>query len=132
MTPQHQTINNNINIINNITCNRPSNGGVNLFSTTTSDENINNIVSNSNSLDDEVIHTMTKLGLTADEVKKYINEGNDSYLNAMYNKVKGEKKVINTTIYPSNFVPSILSSFAHISKAGSIAQNNWLSGVVLS
>jgi hypothetical protein len=49
-----------------------------------SDENINNVMSNNGSYDDEIIFNMTKLGMAFDDIKKQINDGNNNYVNLIY------------------------------------------------
>lgn len=67
-------------------------------------------MSNNSSIDHEIISNMTKIGMESDEIRKHLKNGGDSYINALYMKMKGEKKALNSPIHPS-FVPSILSSF---------------------
>jgi len=53
---------------------------------------------------------MTKMGISNDDIMKYVRDGGENYINALYEKMKKEKRALNYPIPPS-YLPSMLSSF---------------------
>lgn len=128
------TVNNNINIINNITqINCPLNGSLtysNQSFTSKGGSNCSLINKSSNisnaglensknlgSVDNDLVSSIIKLGYSMDEIMQQIQNEN-SHIHKLYNKLLDEKKQLNMAIAPQ-VVPSITSSFDMLkSKSG--------------
>ena len=123
------TVNNNINIINNITqinCNHDgslnnssftSKGGSNCSLTNPNTNQSNNISKTgldasknvSGSVDNDLVSSIVKLGYPIDDVMNQLQNEN-SHIHKLYTKLMDEKKQLNVAIAPQ-VIPSITSSF---------------------
>jgi serine/threonine protein kinase len=121
------TVNNNINIINNIThINCGYNGSLTYSNQSFSSKGGSNsslLAKNSNSntnfglegskatdsLDAELLSSIVKLGYSVEEVKQQL-QNEQSHIYKLYNKLLDEKRQLNLAVAPQ-VVPSIVSSF---------------------
>ncbi len=122
------TVNNNINIINNITHINfpPQNGSINNYSSQSfsskgssfmaKSNNNSNVVFGSESsktggsvVDNDLLSSIMKLGYSIDDIKQQLQNEN-SHIYKLYNKLLGERKQQNAGVAPQ-VVPSITSSF---------------------